>query len=172
VRDVCCSFVTALAPLADANLLVAGSLVLAASALQCTGENAEDAKLCSACGQKKSEQKAICGVCRQSTVIPSSNFSDGLSHTVKTASRSSRKVYLDLANKPFITCPKCQHHVEIADKSKITAEPSAAPAAGGSAASTGVATQEGGVVAPGGAGMQVEGTYNVVACILLFSISC
>lgn len=85
----------------------------------CTSENEEGAKTCKQCGQKKSDQKAICGVCRQSTSIPTSNFEDGLKHTFKDLHQSSKKVYFDLAGKPYITCNKCGAHVNV-DKDKVS----------------------------------------------------
>jgi len=89
----------------------------------CTCENEEEAKTCKQCGQKKSEQKAICGVCRQSTTIPSSNFVDGLKHTAKSVQQSSKKVYYDVANKPYISCNKCGAHVSIDKKDVAGAAP-------------------------------------------------
>jgi len=96
----------------------------------CTTENEEATPKCKQCGQKKSDQKAICGVCRQSTVIPSSNFSDSLKSGVKNVSQSSKKVYYDVANKPYITCGKCATHIPI-EKKDIVPTGKAAPAAEG-----------------------------------------
>ena len=79
----------------------------------CTAENAEDAVKCKQCGQKKSEQKAICGVCRQSTVIPTTNFFDGLKSTTRDLAKSGSKVYLDVAGKSYVTCSRCGTHVQL-----------------------------------------------------------
>ena len=79
----------------------------------CTAENAEDAVKCRQCGQKKSEQKAICGVCRQSTVIPTTNFFDGLKATTRDLAKSSSKVYLDVSGKSYVTCARCGQHIPL-----------------------------------------------------------
>ena len=79
----------------------------------CTAENAEDAVKCKQCTQKKSEQKAICGVCRQSTVIPTTNFFDGLKATTRDLAKSSSKVYMDVAGKSYVTCSRCGTHVQL-----------------------------------------------------------
>ena len=79
----------------------------------CTAENAEAAAKCKQCGQKKSEQKAICGVCRQSTVIPTTNFFDGLKSTTRDLAKSGSKVYLDVAGKSYVTCSRCGSHVQL-----------------------------------------------------------
>ena len=104
----------------------------------CTAENAEDAAKCKQCGQKKSDQKAICGVCRQSTVIPTTNFFDGLKATTRDIAKSSTKVYMDVAGKSYVTCSRCGTHVQLKS-------PNAAGAASG------------GPVAPGGEGSGAEG---------------
>jgi hypothetical protein len=121
----------------------------------CTTENLEEAKACKQCGQKKTDQKAICGVCRQSTVIPATNFADSLKHAAKDLKKSTQKVYYDVSGKPYLTCQKCQAHVAV-DKSKVeAASPNAAAAA----------AVEGGAGAEGGKGSapppaQAEGSYN------------
>jgi hypothetical protein len=79
----------------------------------CTTENIENIKSCKQCGQLKSEQKAICGVCRQSTIIPSSNFIDGMKHGVRDLSLSSRKMYYDVTSKRYVNCNKCTNVVVI-----------------------------------------------------------
>ena len=79
----------------------------------CTAENAEDAAKCKQCGQKKSDQKAICGVCRQSTVIPTTNFYDGLKATTRDIAKSSNKVYMDVSGKSYVTCSRCGTHVPL-----------------------------------------------------------
>lgn len=66
-------------------------------------ENEEAATKCKQCGQKKSDQKAICAICRQSTVIPSSNFSDSLKSGVKNVSQNTKKVYYDVAVRTTLT---------------------------------------------------------------------
>jgi hypothetical protein len=60
-------------------------------------KNKEATPKCKQCGQKKSAQKATCAVCRQSTEIPSTNFSDSLKSGVTNVSRSTKKVYYDVA---------------------------------------------------------------------------
>lgn len=131
------------------------------------------------CGQKKSEQKAICGVCRQSTVIPGSNFTDGLKHTVTGLKKGSKKAYLDAAGKPYITCNKCNTNVPVAASSVSKhAQPStpahAAAEVKGSVPPAAEGAEMAGLhAAPGGASpaaapvahVQAEGTYNGEAMV-------
>ena len=114
----------------------------------CTEVNAEDEKQCKQCGQKKTEQKAICGVCRQSTVIPSTNFVNSLKHTVKDVSKSGRKAYYDAAGKPYVTCNKCTFHVPV-PANQVSKTGPAAPAANIQAEG---ANPEGGLSSPPPAG--------------------
>lgn len=79
----------------------------------CTFTNEEAAKACVKCSQKKGDQKAICGVCGQSTEIPSSNFVDSLKHNARDVSLSSKKLYLDVSGKPYTTCPQCKTHIRV-----------------------------------------------------------
>jgi hypothetical protein len=97
----------------------------------CTKENPEEAKECSQCNQKKTDQKCICGNCRNSTAIPSTNFMDGLAATARDLSKSSRKIYYDIAGKPYLTCQKCNNHIKMPEGS-VPAQPQAAaqPGAG------------------------------------------
>jgi hypothetical protein len=98
----------------------------------CTTENAEDLKLCRQCGQKKTDQKAICGVCRQSTIIPSSNFIDGIKSTTREISESSRKVFYDVSGKPYVTCNRCQTNIALPKQVGSTTDATSAVAAGSS----------------------------------------
>lgn len=82
----------------------------------CTAENEESAKQCRQCTQKKTEQKAICGVCRNSTQIPTTNLADGFKSFTSDISQSSKKIYLDVAGKPYVTCPRCSAHVKLPEK--------------------------------------------------------
>jgi len=79
----------------------------------CTFVNAEDQQKCNQCSQSKADQKAICGVCRQSTCIPSSNFTDSVHHTFRSASKSTKKVFYDVSGKPYVVCPRCSGHVPV-----------------------------------------------------------
>lgn len=96
----------------------------------CTSENEEECETCKQCAQKKAAQKAICGVCRQSTVIPGSNFTDSIKSGVKNVTQGSKKVYFDVAGKPYLTCGKCSAHVSI-PKSHVAETAAAGPAADG-----------------------------------------
>lgn len=110
----------------------------------------------------------LVSVCRQSTVIPSSNFVDGLKHTVKDLSMSSKKVYYDISGKPYLTCGRCSAHVSV-DKSKVQARTPSPKAPAADSAGVGSAPSpsgpEGGAPAPGGAGIQQEGTYSGEAVV-------
>lgn len=96
----------------------------------CTAENPEDAAKCSKCTQKKSEQKAICGVCRQSTVIPTSNFIDGLKATTRDLAKSGSKIYYDARSLPYVSCARCGHHVPVPVDANAPAAGAAPGAAG------------------------------------------
>jgi len=86
----------------------------------CTTENEETAQKCKQCTQKKSDQKAICGVCRQSTVIPGSNFVDSLRANARDLSKSGTKVYLDMAGKAYVTCTRCNTNVRLPSPATAT----------------------------------------------------
>lgn len=89
----------------------------------CTAENPEDAIKCSKCTQKKSEQKAICGVCRQSTIIPTTNFVDGLKATTRDLAKSSTKIYYDARAVPYVSCSRCGQHVPLNENKDGSATP-------------------------------------------------
>lgn len=104
-------------------------------------------------------------MCRQSTVIPASNFVDELKHTVKDIGRSGRKAYYDAAGKPYVTCGKCNFHVNVDKASVSSPKPADADAAAPAAAAPveGAPAAEGApesapAAVPGGA--PAEGTYN------------
>ena len=52
-------------------------------------------------------------MCRQSTVIPTTNFFDGLKATTRDLAKSSSKVYLDVSGKSYTTCARCGTHIAL-----------------------------------------------------------
>jgi len=111
----------------------------------CTVENLEEAKQCKQCTQKKTEQKAICGVCSQSTPIPSTNFMDGLVATARDIQQSSRKIYYDVSGKPYLTCGRCSFHVKLPER---PAPQAGAGVGAGAGAGAGVAEGQASVPPP------------------------
>lgn len=99
----------------------------------CTMLNAEAASKCIACTQDKSNQKCLCGVCRNSTSIPTRNIVDSIRTKGREIHQSARKVYFDLRKVAFVTCPRCSAHLPLAPDNNAPpvpnpSESSAAPA--------------------------------------------
>jgi len=138
----------------------------------CTSENEESEIKCKQCGQKKSDQKAICGVCRQSTVIPASNFTDSIKSNAKSAAQGTKKVYYDVSSKPYVTCGKCATHVTIEKKDVAPVSGKAAPVVEGEGVRSAPAAAAGsapasGNVSPSSAAQQAgEGVFvgSTVIC--------
>lgn len=98
-------------------------------------------------------------MCRQSTVIPSSNLIDGLKNTAHGLAQSSKKVFYDVSGKPYVTCTRCNAHVKTGGQPLSTAQ--AAPASAAAAAVGGEVGVDGGAAAAeapvGGAPAAVAG---------------
>jgi len=79
----------------------------------CTAVNAQELEKCSACQQKKSDQRVMCGVCQRSTLIPSMNIVNSFNKGLRDASKETHRIYYDLAKLPYVTCPRCNTNVPV-----------------------------------------------------------
>lgn len=120
----------------------------------CNSENVDECKKCWQCSQKKTMQRAICGVCRASTPISTTNFSDSLKSGAKSVAMSSKKVYYDIAGTPYVTCGMCRANVSLEKKDGSPATPLLADhqhqAGEGSEGISSVAAAAGPAMPPGG----------------------
>lgn len=101
-------------------------------------------------------------MCRQSTEIPASNFRDSVKSGVKNVTQGTKKVYFDVAGKPYLTCGKCAAHVSI-PKQDVTQTAGAGAGAEAGVQMAGQPAHDGegrGSAPPSAPGGAPEGTYN------------
>jgi len=84
----------------------------------CTTVNAEGLEKCSSCLQKYTDQKVICGICKRSTQVPSMNIVNTLTKGFRDATKGTMKVYYDLTNSSYVTCPRCYTNVAVESKAQ------------------------------------------------------
>jgi len=72
-------------------------------------------------------------------VIPSTNLADGFKAFTIDLQQSSRKIFYDVAGKPYVTCARCGAHVKLPEKIVPAVEMAGKEAAG---AGTGAADTE------------------------------
>lgn len=77
----------------------------------CGATNPEPDSSCCRCEQSKSDQQVLCGICRRSTTIPQTNFSNSLSTSFRSATKTSQKLFFRATKKPFVTCTRCEGHI-------------------------------------------------------------
>jgi hypothetical protein len=77
----------------------------------CNFRNGPEVERCNSCQQTRAQQKVLCGVCRRSTPVPSSNFAAQLYDVKVSAKESVKKVYYKVSKATFTTCPRCNTHV-------------------------------------------------------------
>lgn len=71
--------------------------------------NPPEAEICASCNGSRPRQKVRCGVCQQSTPVPSSNFEKGLRDVSASAQESAKLAYYTVSNTPTLTCTRCSH---------------------------------------------------------------
>lgn len=101
------------------------------SCAQCKTSNPADAAACTGAGCTVSKPDTagmvLCGVCNKATKVPANNFLVKVKAEYALASKGLKKLYLDIASKPYILCPRCQTplHVDFKKKAEgsVEAEP-------------------------------------------------
>jgi hypothetical protein len=81
----------------------------------CSVSNEALLESCASCSTKRVEQPqlVLCGVCSNPTKVPSTNFENIAKANLKDLDKSAKKIYYDLAGKPYVLCPRCAQPMKL-----------------------------------------------------------
>ena len=81
----------------------------------CTYTNLASTSGCLMCHANRPENANFltCTNCQKATKVPSSKFLNDMRRSTHQVTESARKTFYDLADKPYVTCNKCKHTLEL-----------------------------------------------------------